>query len=318
MNVTLKHLLLFLLLCASVPAEAGRILIAGSSREPFQQVKQNIAVELVAGGASHSIEFLAIDRDSVYADFSRPVSRIKPDLLVLLDNKSIAFAKAYNKKAGSRPVRGIAAMALNLASGLQGNRNICGIAYEVSAFSIVTGFRQSTNHKTDRIVTLYRGSVFSGLINNARRQLQRIGVELIAIDVEKQKGAFAPGPLLEAAVRQHKAEAVWVQLDNKLINQKNFSSGWRPAAEQAGVPFLCGVEELAGPGIGLCAYAAFPDHKQMSRQVVRMALEILEDKVPPATLGVEYMVRTRQVLNQSRLRDLGILPRSGAGNDPEE
>ena len=41
-------------------------------------------------------------------------------------------------------------------------------------------------------------------------------------------------------------------------------------------------------------------------------------KVPIATLGVEYMVRTRQVLNQSRLRDLGILPRSGAGNDPEE
>jgi len=282
------------------------VLLLQRDHEKFYSMRDHIIEELEN---KYEIKDYVLRRDSSFEEFRRKVKTVKPDVMVLLDNQSVTYANSYNKLASNGSINGVATMALNLHKVLKGNEDICGVAFEVPALTLVTEFKQLTGIQIRTVLTLYRKSEYQQLVEDAGRHLRMIGMNLLAVNVE-EKGADSSTvekfltKNLESLVS--KADVVWVIADNVLLSPKWFAEIWLPIARKVTTPFICGIETLAHPKFDFCAFGASPNFGSIASLVADSIYSIIEGETDPKDLGVAYTAEMDISVNMEKFRKLKL------------
>jgi ABC-type uncharacterized transport system substrate-binding protein len=263
--------------------------------------------------AKQEIKELIITEEMSFDKVQEAIVKEKPDILVGLDNLAVSHIKAIQKKSGPlESLPGAATMALNLHHELDDAKNMCGIAYEVPAFSIVTKFRSYVTLEINRVLTYYRKSEFDTAFNAAVSQLKTVGIELIGIDLD----AYSSKPSeLNKKVEETLSDtydgkpihAILVPSDNYILNRDGFTKVWLKKAKTLKIPLLCNIENFANPEYDFCSYAVYPDFRDLGRQFAEQLKEVIEHKTPPKELGVDFIVATKEKANPEKLEKLKIV-----------
>lgn len=291
------------------PALAAATLMTVSfDAAEMRVVKETVARDL----KKHKHVDFIIDKNSDYGQFIEALQKHKPDFVALLDNKAVNFMKKLEEKPQNLgKVQAAATMALNLRHVLRDSRKICGIHYEVPAFTIITRFRSLMQRTITRVLAPYRASEFEWMMTEAKQQLQKEGIELIAVNVEANgRGPAAINQLVEKTLAEEyagkKIDAILVPTDNVILNKEAFAGIWLRKARSLKVPFLCNIEKFTSKEFDFCTFAAYPDLVALGHQLAEQISEVLENGSSVADLGVDYIIGVQETLNLARARALDL------------
>jgi ABC-type uncharacterized transport system substrate-binding protein len=288
---------------------AATLMTVSFDSPEMRTVKETVARDL----KSHKhIDFI-IDRNSDYTQFVAALQKDKPDFVALLDNKAVNFMRKLEeeKPQGLQNVHAAATMALNLRHVLRDSRRICGIHYEVPAFTIITRFRRLMQRTITRILAPYRASEFEWMMNEAKQQLQKEGIELLAVNVEANGRDVAAinkmvDKTLAGEFAGRKIDAVLVPTDNVILNKEAFAGIWLQRARSQKIPFLCNIEKFTSKEFDFCTFAAYPDLVALGHQLAEQISEALENGSTVADLGVDYIIGVQETLNLARARAIDL------------
>lgn len=258
------------------------------------------------------IDFI-IDKNSDYDQFLSALQKHKPDFVALLDNKAVNFMRKLEEQKPQNlgNVQAAATMALNLRHVLRNSQKICGIHYEVPAFTIITRFRSLIQRTITRVLAPYRASEFEWMMTEAKQQLQKEGIELLAVNVEANgRETAAMNKLVEKVLSEEhsgkKIDAILVPSDNVILNKEAFAGIWLRKARSLRVPFLCNIEKFTSKDFDFCTFAAYPDLVALGHQLAEQINEVLENGNSVAELGVDYIIGVQETLNLARARALDL------------
>jgi ABC-type uncharacterized transport system substrate-binding protein len=297
------------LLC-SQSSYAAKILISRSEDKVLNEFETMLKSELT----DYEISVLKVSSKTTNNDFAESVKHEKPDYLLLVDNRSVELALQFikDKKEIAQNLTGVSTMALNLKEILSsGQKNIAGIAYEVPGFSIITQFRYLLDQNIHNVLVFYRKSLFGKTIDEAREQLGREGVNLIALDVEQAgRDQASINAFLEKNLTpvhdNKKVDVVWVLSDNALINGSNFAQIWIPKARSLPIPFVGGIKQFSSAAMDFCVFTSSPNHNDLAHQTTDLLLSIIEKENRPEEVGIEYILSVDKSLNLKRAKALGL------------
>lgn len=298
----------FVSLFISIIYANEQILIVRKNSDTFKNVANNIKESVIH---KYKVEDFVLSNDTDLEDFSDAVKSVKPKLMLLMDNKSIAMAINYNKTNPRKEVLGVGVMGLNLKTILKDNKFISGIAFEPPAYSLVTNFRYITKKPVKNILVYYRKSFFSDVVNETSLLLKNEKIKLTSINVEqngkdKEKIEEFIKKNLAKDVGSKKYDAVWVLLDSGVLTPTLFASTWIAVARTTSVPFLVGLEKFVGSKLSFGVFAITPNLKDLVSQTVQMIDAQLEDEELPEDLGVENLISINKVLNIKKAKSIGL------------
>ena len=300
------HFLLFLLLMLPLSVSAEKILIFRQGSQNFEEVVKAVKMEI---GDELEIVDQVLSKEAKYKVFHDKVRAEKPDLLLLLDNKAVNFAKKFNKEKDdyAKNLKGVAAMGLNLRKELKGNKNICAVEYEVPAYTLITSYRYIVEQKIENVLVFYRGSEHKEIIEDAKEQLKKEKINLKAMDAEEYGTSdedvnfFLQRNMLREIYRKD-IDLVWVISDSVMLNNDNFANLWVSAAKRNKVPFISGIKSFSLKEMQFCAYSASPNHQDLGAQIAEMLFTVIDGEEPEA-LGVEYILSVVKTANMDKLND---------------
>ncbi|MFZ4404729.1 MAG: hypothetical protein ACOYOK_11560 [Pseudobdellovibrionaceae bacterium] len=266
----MKHILVILILFATTSVLAKeKLLIISKEQEDFNKLTESLTKEL---GSGYESKVVKIDKGATLEVIEKNVTEFSPKLIVLMDNQSVTLAQEYYKKNPKSKIRSIALMGLNFKKLLKNNANICGIAYEVSAFSLLTQFRNAkSDKKLKSVLVFYRGSQYEETIKEAIELSKPEKIELTGIDVDK-KGVVFDYLKTEGLkeVQSGKYEAVYVLLDSVLLEKNIFMEFWLPLAKDSKIPILIGTEKFVNPNFNFAVFGLSPNLKELASQAAQM------------------------------------------------
>lgn len=296
-------LILFLL---TPDGKGDTLLVFRKSSENFNTVFDSFSSEIAE---DHNINEFIFDDDFSYENFKQEILKVKPRLLVLMDNLALNHAKKLVNEPDPylNQLQGVATMALNLHLALEGNNRLAGISYEVPGFSVINGFRYLLKGKLQRVGVIYRKSQHQEIIEQAEKQLQRVGIELLAYDSEKKgKSRIRINSFIKNRLKTMASEfdAVWVLADNVLLNSKAFNKYWLPQSNK--IPFICPLEKFVQQSMNFCVYSAFPAHRELGLQLAEMVFSILDGDRTVEEIGVQDIISVRKAINIEKFRKFNL------------
>jgi ABC-type uncharacterized transport system substrate-binding protein len=306
----MQALLIGMLSLLLTPALAAATLMTVSfDSADMRVVKETMARDL----KKHQHIDLLIQKNSEYEQFLAAIQKHRPDFLALLDNKAVNFMKRLEeeKPVGFASIQGAATMALNLRNILQDSKKICGIHYEVPAFTIITRFRSLLQKPITTVLAPYRASEFEWMMSEAKQQLQKEGIELIGVNVEADgRDTESINRMVEKTLGGEyggrKIDAILVPTDNVILNREAFAKVWLQKARSLKVPFLCNIEKFTSKDFDFCTFAAYPDLVALGHQLAEQITEALENGSSVADLGVDYIIGVQETINLDRAKALGL------------
>lgn len=305
----ISRLIVVFLTFLCTQAEAGKVLLLRTQTAEMDLLKATLVTDL----KKHRVFDVVITKDTKVESIIEVMRKGKPDLIALLDNRAVSLMKKIHQSGDKDLMRipGAATMALNLRTILKDSDNICGIAYEVPAFTIITRFRAITGLPVRRVLAPYRKSEFESSFQEAKEQLAHEGIELIGVNAEARGDSLkdinaAVEAALQENVRGKKIDAILIPTDNILLNKEAFTTIWLKKSQQLKVPFLCNIEKFVAPDFGLCSFAAYPDLNDLGHQFSEQIVEILENGAKAKELEVDYIVSAKESLNGGKAKALGL------------
>ncbi len=310
-----RWILIFILgLAGFRPALARDILIARRSHDIVEQFADSLQKKL---SKNYSLSQFIYEQDNSKAEqeLYESILKEKPKAMLLLDNKAVSMAKhLYDSHPELMQTPSVATLGLNLKNLIDSQKYpMAGVAYEVSGFSLVTQYRYLFEQPVDNVLVLYRSkNSLQSLIEDARKQLERERISLIAVDIDKLSSAGTDlTDVISSQLKedhQGKAiQAVWVFSDNGLLKPEFFKQAWELKAQKLPIPFLCTIEELLKQ-FQFCTFAVYPNHEDLAVQTSDMLRSILEDGIKPSELGVEYVISNKTAIKQGLMDQLHLRP----------
>ena len=303
------HLLLFIMFASTLSLSAEKVLIFRQGSANFEEVVKSVKAEI--DGELDLVDHV-LSKDAKYPEFAQKVRAEKPDLLLLLDNKAVNFAKKFNQEPDeyAKNLKGVAAMGLNLRKELEGNKNICAVEYEVPAYTLITGFKYLVKRDIKNVLVFYRKSEQQEMIDNATKLLSKEGITLNAMDTEAwgKREEDVKFFLQRNVMRKmyHKGiDLVWVMSDSVMLDNDNFATVWVNAARKNKMPFIAGLKSFSEPKMQFCAYSASPNHTDLGSQVAEMLFAVMDGSTPEE-IGVEYILSVEKNLNMDKVKDNNI------------
>ena len=288
-------------LCA---AEDPLVLVVRPDQPMFSQAAQSLETEL-----GHRYHFATVLADPKQEPEARLITQIlwqRPRAVVAFDNRCIAAARSAVEPHGP-PV--VAALGLNLTQEVQGN-GLCGIAYEVAPFTLVTRFQVATQARIRAVLLPYRGQAFAAQVADATRQLDRAGIRVVARDVtadgdDPQRIAWTIERRLAAWAAEDGIDAVIVPSDSLLVNRRTLP-WWIQVSQHSTKPFISGIETLVSARLSFCVYAAAPDPQGVGQQVAQLVQQLVEEGASAKSLGIEPPIQVSTRVDHVQAKRLGL------------
>ncbi len=305
-----RFLGLMVLSALSSPAYSAKVMLVR-----FQSDDMNTVAEVVKKDLKgHEVTEFIMKKETEYAEFFDAFKQQKPQLLALFDNKAVNFMKKMQAEKAipeAEKAQAAATMALNLRYVLKDAQNICGIAYEVPAFTTVTRFRALNKKPLQHILAPYRKSEFEASFLEAKQQLDKENIKLLGVDVEKNGSNPEDINKMVASVlgdqyEGKKIDAILIPSDNLILNKEGFVNVWLAKARELKIPFICNIDKFASKEFDFCTFAAYPDFSDLGHQFAEQIGEILNNNTPASELGVDYIVAAKASLNMVRSKALQL------------
>jgi hypothetical protein len=285
--------------------QVAKILIIRGDKPQFTQFSKALVEEL----NDYTFEEFILKKDTDYQAFEDKVLTVKPKLFVLLDNQAVYWAQQYNNHETHKPIPGFATMALNLKEILKEDPFISGIAYEVPGYTVMTSLRRLANEPIKNILTVYRASTFGEFIGDAKQQLKRENINLIAVDIDdishSSKALIKKlNKIISSRYKGKKIDAFWLISDNKIISKETFKKVWLRKARTLDIPILCGIENFVAPKLNFCTFCAIPNTEGLVLQLADMIYSLIDGGYSPDEFGVDYLLSTTFKLNVMKAESL--------------
>ena len=284
---------------ASAPLEPARVRTAATASAPQVVVLQSTNSQLFRAPVESfigQVDATVTLFDDASVDRSRLVAAMrarKPDLIVTLGTRATRLAIDEFEDV---PV--LFTMVVNYRRlPLEGRSNVMGIALESSTASEFSQFKMILP-KLAKSLAFYVPNQSGKLVEEARVELAKLGVELEAVPVES-----AEDVKVEYARHAGSVDGVWLLNDPVLMNKATFEY-LRAQCEKDKLPLLASFsDEFARLG---ALMSVSTDLSSLGSQAAAMATRKLQQGVSPAEIGVQPPISTKLVVNVSVARALGI------------
>lgn len=292
---------------SEVEAKSKKLLVVMKSNRDFVMVANSIQHRI--GNKYDTVE-LKISDSTPYVVFKESIKKHNPDLAILMDNKSIELAMKYNKEE-KRPISGVGIMGLNLKGILKGDKNLCGIAYEVPAYTLLSELKHTTGRNVKEAIVFYRESQFGGMVRLAKERLKVDQINLRAINVE------VDGSSLESInsflknnasklIKQGRFDAMWIMLDSGLLTPELFNSFWKPLAKELQIPIAVGMKNFVDPKVNFAFFGMSPNLEDLADQTMQIVDGIMEEGESCSEYGVEDLISVHKFLNYDQMKKFKV------------
>jgi hypothetical protein len=292
-----------LLLAAGCQASenAERLLAIMPSGESFRQALSGMKSDL---GNRYVWKTFDPDAKNAEDSLARLCSAYAPRALVLMDTRAVALARRMQTRDSALDAMPkFVLMTLKAEDVAKGLRNAVGIRFEVPAYAVFTQLRSLSGQDFTRIGVFYR-RYFSSFVEDSRRLLAREKFELIGKCVDCDGGGSpSEDEIVKGlgkgmdAFKEAGVQVVWMLPDNALVNPATLGRFWVPRIRRGKVPLVVPLANLASKQADLGLYSAYPDYSQLGVQAAQQVVQVLEEQVPPATLGFEPLISVQTTLN---------------------
>jgi len=263
----------------------GIVVVKSQSSAPINLALEGFRGACRAAGPEFDMR-AKMDRKQELLDTIR---QAKPDIVVALGPQAADAAR----DATGVPM--LFVMVLNPNKrGLEGP-NIAGIPLNIPVFMQFTNYTNVV-HNLRKLGVIYDETKTGDLINEAKVEAGKIGIELVAIPVSSQK---AVAEALKTLVAQ-KIDALWLVSDETVVTPTSFSF-LQKETSRSKVPLLAASEIFVSQG-ALASVSV--DYKDIGRQAGEIVNQILKDRqqlaqlktIAPAKLNLAVNLETAQLL----------------------
>lgn len=274
--------------------------------EEAVEVHRSLSHELSGSFNLHTLEVDQLD----FAGLGAALSRIGPQALVLIDNRSLALYREYQRlqPASAELPPALALMAAFGAESQRRLRNTSVITYQVPGVTGVVALRRLTSRPVHRVGVVYRRP-FARFIEDNRRLARVENVALVAAPVDTEPTFNQVGWALDRLLGgAQPVDALWVVNDNILLSAAQLREVWLPAIHGRRVPVIVGVESLVNPQLDFGTLAVLPDPHALGMQAADHLFRLAEADFQ-ADPTVEPPVAVRTVVDAVQAELLGGLRR---------
>lgn len=177
----------------------------------------------------------------------------------------------------------------------QGNESYYGVASEISLIAQLTWFK----HFFPELQSL--GVIYSetnsGLISEARALAERLGIDLLAVQVEKGRDVHQ-----EAANLMSEVQALWLISDIAVLSSEERVKQLFELADRNRVPVLTYDDLFIQMGALLSIAADLPTMGRQAALIMRDVLMNNQSQIKP----IVYPAGSRIILNQATLEESGL------------
>jgi hypothetical protein len=266
---------------ALVSVRAADVLIVRPAGVHFEDAAKGFAAE-TEDELTH--EVLIFDRSCTVKKLRQEIVRVKPKMLLLMDNSVVNLYRAYCTELppDSTPPPSVSLMCVLMKVAVEGLPGAAGISYEAPLVTSVVSLRQILDKQLPNIGVVHR-SFMDGLIEENRRYCERekISIHNVSLGNGSKIKRRDLTKAFKSLIDDKKVDAIWVPNDNALLTPDLISECWVRMVRKQKIPIIVGLEVLAKPSLDFGTFAVAPDHVDLGAQAAKMALDIAENDWEP-------------------------------------
>ena len=273
----LKNIFVILLLLISMTFAKNKLLIIRTAGPNFEEAKSGMVYDLQY---DFDIVDYIIDKSTTVEDISNKMSTISPDVVALMNNRSISLYKKYQStlKEGDKIVPSVSLMGILVKSMISGLKNSYGVEYEIPIVTSAVDLRTIMGDKKPiKSIGIVHRSNLNEFIKTNKAYCEQEGIKLVTIEIEKDKIDSDLKKELTNLVKKENVDAIWVPVDNKLVNKKLLMNAWIPFEKKYKMPIIVGVGSLVNPKFHFGILGVLPDHVALGSQAASVIYDIMDN-----------------------------------------
>jgi ABC-type uncharacterized transport system substrate-binding protein len=285
------------------------LLVIRQDGKDFQDALKGISDEL---RNDFDIFDKIITKKTEIAEIKKEIDLRQPQIIVLMDNSTIALFKKYqNSLPDSVPrIPSISLMGVLVQGAIEGLENATGISYEIPIVTSVVSLRAVLKISMKKIGVIHR-QFLDDFMSHNRQFCKKEGIEIVNISLpnksDNYKSALKDG--LKNLIESKKVDVLWVPNDNAFLQPEIMKDIWIPTLKKYKIPIIVGVEVLVKPQLNFGTFAVLPDHISLGSQAAEMVYDIMDNdwntngrKVEPP-LAVYKIINFPQVKSNFDIND---------------
>ena len=276
-NVRLKYRFVIVIMISILVIStfgANKILIFRSEGVNFDEAIKGMRYNL---DTEFKFSEVNLNRESSVEIIYEAMNSVKPNLVVLMNNRSISLYKKYQNSITTKTdVPVVALMAILVNDAIKGIKNATGIGYEIPIVTSVVNLRTIIGSNIKRVGIIHRSNLNNFLDINIPL-CKNEGIELKNIEITKNRVKTELSSALKTLIKKDKIDALWIPNDNKLINNKLLTSVWLPFASRYKLPIIVGVASLVNVKYHFGNFAVIPDNVALGSQASDLIYDIQDN-----------------------------------------
>jgi len=265
--------------------------------EDFEDAKNSIAYELECDFKIH--DEIVNDETSV-DDIAEIINRVTPDVVILMNNTTISLYHEYQESLGDVDsyIPSVSLMGILIGDAIANLNNAYGVEYEIPIVTSSIKLRSLMGEQEITKIGIVHQVSFDNFIEENRVYCNAEGIELCAIKITDDDTNDQLEDALEDLVEEQAVDAVWVPLDNTIVNNESLMEVWIPFQSDAQIPIIVGVKVLASPRFKFGTFAVVPDHNGLGSQAASVVFDIMDNNwVVLEDGGTQPPLSVRTVVN---------------------
>jgi ABC-type uncharacterized transport system substrate-binding protein len=270
-----KIFILFIALFVSLAWSKNTLLIFRSVGSDFDEAVSGMRYEL---DSEFEIKEIVLTKQSDIKSVEEGMDLLKPNVVVLMNNRSISFYKKYQKTLSDTTniTPSVSLMGILVDESIDGIRNSTGVGYEIPLVTSAVNLRAVLNRDIRKIAVIHRSNLKNFLSINTPF-CENEGVEIKSIEISTQNIEKELRSAFKAIELDSEVDAIWIPNDNKIITGPLLKSLWIPFEKKMKLPIIVGVESLVTPKYHFGNFAVVPDHIALGSQAAELVLGIMDN-----------------------------------------
>lgn len=303
-RVSLLILLAILCMAAFGSMSSMSILLVRPEGRNFTAVVKGITDDL---GSEAQINELIVDDKMNKSTLAIAIKKIKPMIIVLLDNVAIRCYREYAiELPDSVPVQpSIILMGIMVEKAIAGIRNAEAISYEIPIVTAAVNLRTISGLPITKVGVVNR-VLMDELVMSNKESCSREGIHIVSRSLPDKKRTMSVElrKALDDLFAKENIDALWIPNDNKLLTPYLVTSVWIPKVKQYGKPVIVGIESLADPKLDFATLAVLPDHESLGAQVAALVMRARKNGWHVESGRVEPSISVYKILNYKQASKL--------------
>lgn len=255
-----------------------QLIVFRSSGVDFEEAVKGLSFELEYDFEIHDI---VLPKDADENSIKASMDKIKPAVVVLMNNVPIKHYAAYQKSLGSvdKHVPTVSLMAILVEKAISELQNANAISFEIPVVTSAVSVRSTYGSDNIKKIGIVYRSVHDEFVAKNVEFCKNENIELVLHKVEDgsaSKMVAATKKGLKKLIKKDKVSALWVPVDNGLL-VPTLQKAWFPMVNSTKIPVIVGTKNLVKPAMSFGNYAVLPDYVALGSQAASIVYDIMDN-----------------------------------------